>query len=225
MLPELWVLKTWSESCSGSLAPVFHCGLAAWSPGFCYEDCRLGSAAPSHSPDCAHAGAAECGSVGQCCVCVCGCVFVWGSVLFWSITPLRIWYPAGCRGWMIAQLAELLMGAFFFLYWAAWIGSRRKKLNCSTCIYKEMRINWLNLIYILYVYIYVMPCCCDIHFTACCPQILPGAYTFHMKPCSIADILTENNTPGHPRLQQWSTGKPTLTAANPSCQLGNPSVY
>ena len=53
-------------------------------------------------------------SVGQWDNAVCGCVFVWGSVLFWSITPLRIWYPAGCRGWMIAQLAELLMGAFFF---------------------------------------------------------------------------------------------------------------
>ena len=155
------------------------------------------------------------------------CVFVWGLVFILIYYPSEDLISSRMQGMDDCTVGRAFNGLFFFFLFfllSCMIGSRRKKLNCSTCIHKDVRMNLIYTVYI-YICIYVIPCCCNIHFTACWPQILSGAYTFHMKPCIIADILTENNALGHPRLQQWSTGKPTLTAASPSRQFGNHSVY
>lgn len=74
------------------------------------------------------------------CVCVWVCVCLgFGFILIYYPTEDLI--SSRMQGMDDCTVGRAFNGCFFFLYWAAWIGSRRKKLNCSTCIYKDMRIN------------------------------------------------------------------------------------
>lgn len=109
-MSSFYTVKPGQEFLRLSLARVFHCGLAAWSP-FCCEACRLGSAVQSHSPDCTRTEAAEWVSRTMVCVCVC---LDFSFILIYNPTGDLV--SSRIQGMDDCTVGSAFNGLFFFFF-------------------------------------------------------------------------------------------------------------